>query len=354
MSAFEDHLGKISADTFKEVLFPQRGYERKEVLVGPSFGVDTSVIALGNGKAMAVSSDPLTLIPSLGMEASAWLSVHLTANDMATTGISPQYAQFVLNLPPTLSLEGFKEYWGHIHHQCKTLGVAITGGHTGQVAGQNSTLPGSVTMFLTASKREIITSNKARPGDVILVTKSAALSSTAILAQCFPKTVQDKCGVEVYHKACENFYRTSSLQDAILAAEILAPNAELKAMHDVTEGGILGAVYEMAIASQCGFTVNSDLIPVGPAVRAVAELFEIDPLYSIGTGAMIIAIKQGNEMRLINHLMANGIDATVIGEFSKPANGHKLITKDREKDFTFSGKDPYWTAFFQAVKEGLK
>ena len=354
MSAFEDHSGKISVDTFKEVLLPQQGRQREEVLVGPSFGVDTSVIALENGQALAVSSDPLTYIPSLGMEASAWLSVHLTANDMATTGITPQYAQFVLNLPPTLSLEGFKEYWGHVHRLCEEIGVAITGGHTGQVPGQNSTQPGAVTMFLTAAKKKIITSNNARPGDLIMVTKSAALSATAILARCFPETVKNKCGNEVYHKASENFYLTSSLRDAVLASEVLVPNTELRAMHDVTEGGILGAIHEMAIASNCDFIVNSELVPVSPAVRAVADIFEIDPRFCIGTGSMIMAVQPGSEIQLINHLAANGIDASVVGEFSKPGSKYKILENEQEKEFKFSGKDPYWEAFFKAMKEGLK
>src|SRR5664279_3098521 len=93
--------GKISANTFKDLVFNSCGYHRDEVLVGPQFGVDTAIIDIGNSNVLAVSSDPLTLIPSLGLKESAWLSVHLLANDMATTGFAPQFAQFVLNLPVT-------------------------------------------------------------------------------------------------------------------------------------------------------------------------------------------------------------------------------------------------------------
>lgn len=354
MSAFEDNTGKISASTFKDILLPNCGHERQEVLTGPSFGVDTSVIALGNGKAMAVSSDPLTLIPSMGMEASAWLSVQLTVNDMATTGMAPQYAQFVLNLPSTLSLASFREYWEHIHQLCKTLGIAITGGHTGQIEGQNSTISGAATMFLTGPETDMITSDHARPGDVIVVTKGAALTATAILAICYPETVKNGCGTEVYREACENFYRTSSLQDALLATEVLTPNVELSAMHDVTEGGLLGAISEMAIASGCGFLVNTDLLPVGPAVREVARIFEIDPHLCVGAGAMIMAVKEGEEQRLINHLTAHNIDATVVGKFQHPEEGCRILEGDREKSFTFDGRDPYWEAFFRAFNQGLK
>ena len=354
MSAFDDHSGKIAESTFKEVLLHRCGYARSEVMIGPSFGVDTALIDMQNGLALAVSSDPLSLIPSIGMEASAWLSVHLMANDMATTGFSPQYAQFVLNLPATLTLKSFKEYWGHIHRFCEALEVAITGGHTGQAEGQNSTLSGGGTMFLTAPRTDIITSNHARPGDLIVVTKEAALVSTAILALCFPQTVKNQLGLEVHEKACENFYRTSSLKEGILASEILAPNKELTAMHDVTEGGVLGAIHEMASASGCGFKVDHALLPVGPVVSSVARLFDIDPRFCVGAGSMIMAVKKGNESGLLSHLETHAIEASVVGEFLEGEQGPTIIENGEEKPLVMPGKDPYWQAFYKAFKAGLK
>lgn len=353
MSAFDDYSGKIADLTFKEVLLPRCGFRRNEVLVGPSYGVDTSVIDLGNGLAMAVTSDPLSLIPAIGMEASARLSVHLMANDMATTGMAPQYAQFVLNLPTSLSLDAFKEYWGHMHRFCKQLGVAITGGHTGQIEGQNSTISGGGTMFLIAPQKDIITSNHANPGDVIVVTKEAALTATSILAMCFPETVRNKVGEEMHQQACANFHRISSLEEAVRASEILIPNVELTAMHDVTEGGLLGAISEMAGASGCGFVIHNDLLPVSPVVQAVAEVFEIDPRFCVGAGSMIMAVKKGHESKLVAHLQAHAIEATVVGLFSAPHEGCRIIENEEEKPFTFNGKDPYWEAFFKAFNAGL-
>ena len=354
MSAFEDNLGKIAEPTFKEVLLHQCGYANSEVIVGPSFGVDTSIIDIGDGWALAVCSDPLSLIPAIGAEASAWLSVHLIANDMATTGFGPKYAQFVLNLPATMSMEAFKEYWGHIHRFCEALEVAITGGHTGQIEGQNSTISGGGTMFLTAPKSDIITSENANPGDVIVVTKEAALVSTSILALCFPQTVKNKLGQEIHQSACENFYHTSVLKEALLASEVLVPNIELTAMHDVTEGGILGAIGEMAGASGCGFRVDNELLPIGPVVEAVAGLFEIDPRFCVGAGSMIIAVKEGHESKLLAHLAAHSVEAAVVGKFSELSEGSKIIENGEEKPVVLHGKDPYWNAFYEAFKTGLK
>lgn len=354
MNSFNDYSGKISRGLFKDILQPQLGRQRKEVTVGPQYGVDTALIDLGNNLGMAVSSDPLSLIPSIGTKASAWLSVQLLANDMATTGFSPMYAQLMLNLPADISLPEFEEYWEYLHLFCEEINVAITGGHTCKVAGLHSTISGAGTMFLTAPLDEIVSSNGAQPSDMIVVTKEAALSSTSILAMSFPQTVQNKLGKEVYDIACENFYQTSSLQDAIHAKEILKPNSALKAMHDVTEGGVVGAIYEMAVASKCGFLIDDEKIPTGGAQQRIADLFDIDHRFCIGAGSMVIAVEKGKEKTLVDHLHRHSIKASVVGKMAPQEEGFKLLRHGKMENVSFDGTDPYWEAFFKAYQKGLK
>lgn len=354
MSAFEDSSGKINNKLFRDIIGPQNGRQRDEVITGPKFGVDTAVIDLGNGNGLATSSDPLSLIPSLGLKESAWLSVHLLVNDMATTGFAPQYAQFTLNLPTDFPLDKFKTYWAHIHAMCEELDIAITGGHTAQVPGQESTTPGGGTMFLQAPLDEIITSDGAEAGDKIVVTKESALVSSSILAKSFPKTVKEECGPKIYEQACENFYRTSSLQDALEATKVLAPKTELKAMHDVTEGGLLGGISELAEASGCGFRVDSDKLPVGKAPQKICDLFDIDHRLCVGAGSMIMAVAAGEEEALVDHLVDQSIPATMVGELTEKDEGITLIEDGKEEGFEFDGNDPYWNAFFKAMEKGWK
>lgn len=354
MGAFDNNSGKIGADHFRSILFPKLGRSRREVVKGAAFGVDTAVINLGNNLGLAVSSDPLSLIPALGLRESAWLSVQLMVNDMATTGFAPQYAQFVLNLSPDTSKEEFTEYWNYVHQFCDEAGIAITGGHTGQIPGQNSTIPGGGTMFLTAPLDQIITSDGAEPGDLIIVTKETALNSTAILAISFPETVKNKLGAEIHQTASDNFYRTSSLKDGLEAVKVTQPNVELKAMHDVTEGGVLGAIAEMAEASGCGFIVDDEKIPVSEAPKRIAQLFNIDHRFCVGAGSMIMAVKPGVERRLIEHLNRRGIPAVVVGEMTDTKSGRKIIVDGEEKEFIYSGVDPYWNAFYNALSAGWK
>lgn len=347
-------LGKIQNETFEKIIFNNCGRSRQEVSVGPAFGVDVSVVDLPNGLALASTSDPLSLIPSLGLEESAWLSVHLMANDMATTGFSPMYGQMVLNLPATFSREDFKTYWQYIHKFCKDIGVAITGGHTGFVEGQNSTISGGGTFSIVAPKKDILVSSNAKPTDVILVTKECALSSTSILGMSFPEIIKKRLGKEVFEESCKNFYKTSSLKDALAAAGTETKHADVTAMHDVTEGGVLGAIYELIRASGSGAQIYNELLPVGDVQKQICDLFSIDPRFSIGAGSMIITCKKGSEQDVIQRLKKEDIACTVVGEITKKEEGIKLMEDGVNGELPYPSEDPYWRAFFEAFNSGWK
>lgn len=350
----KDKLGKIDHNLLANIIQIKCGYQRNEVRVGPRFGVDVSVVDLPGGMAIAITSDPLSLIPSLGLEESAWLSVHLMANDMATTGFTPMYGQFVLNLPATFSKQDFKTYWNYIHKFCADIGIAITGGHTGFIEGQNSTIAGGGTFFTVAPQGQLLTSQNARPGDIILVTKQCALSSTSILAMSFPETVKNKAGNETYQKACGMFYETSSLKDALTAVGKHTRYHDVTAMHDVTEGGVLGAIYELVCASDNGAVVFNDQIPVGKIQEDVCAIFSIDPRYCVGAGSMIMTCKKDKALLVTERLNTENIPCCAVGEIKEKENGIKLMENDRETDLMYLEEDPYWAAFFKAFRQGWK
>ncbi|AEI49624.1 AIR synthase family protein [Runella slithyformis] len=350
----KNDTGKITDEAFKNLVYPFCGASRPEVRIGPNFGTDISIIELPNGYEMALTSDPLSYIPNLGTEESAWLSVHLMANDMATTGVAPQYAQFVLNLPSYVSEADFQAYWQYIHRFCRQIGVAITGGHTGRFEGMNSTIAGGGTMIAIAEKGKMLCSQYAQPGNDIIVTKQAALIATSILARCFPNTVKEKCGVSAFQEASDLFYQTSSLTEGLTASAFNdSEGLSVTAMHDVTEGGILGAIYEMAVASRCGTEVEISLLPIGTVAKSVCDLFGIDPAYSVGAGSMVMAVKPEKTPQLIQKLSTEGISATRVGRFVSPENGINKITSSGESRIIPPLKDPYWAAFFKALNQGL-
>ncbi|WP_339924950.1 AIR synthase-related protein [uncultured Cyclobacterium sp.] len=346
-----EKVGKIDERLLGDFITSHCGRPNKNISVGPGFGIDVSIVELPGGQSMALTSDPLSLIPTLGLQESAWLSVHLMANDMATTGFAPQYGQFVLNLPATLSQSDFKIYWQYIHEYCAAIGVAITGGHTGFVEGQNSTIAGGGTFICIAPKEQLLATPKAQVGDSILITKGAAISSAAILAMSFPKMVTNKLGKAVFQEAEASFQQTSSIKDALIATG----NPEEKnvtAMHDVTEGGVLGAIYELATAANCGAEINEDLIPVGEVQAAVCQLFSLDPNHCIGAGAMLITCKKEQVIKIKHRLANENIDCTEIGRLTAADKGILIDKAGIKTPMIYQSTDPYWEAFFGAYKKG--
>ena len=350
----ENETGKISDDFFKSQIFPYCGHPRREVKIGPHFGTDISIIELPNGFEMALTSDPLSYIPALGLEESARLSVHLMANDMATTGVAPQYAQFVLNLPTSVSATDFQIYWQHIHAFCHAIGVAITGGHTGRFEGIQSTIAGGGTMIAVAEKGKMLCSQFAQPGQDIVVTKQAALIATSILARSFPHTVKNHCGTDIWQKASDLFDQTSCLKEGLIASAFNEQEGiAVTAMHDVTEGGMLGAIYEMAMASQLGAEVDEEALPIGDVSQSVCDFFKIDPAYSVGAGAMVMAVWPDKTAELLRQLKNEGIDASKTGTFRPKEQGIRLHTKYGMESIIPPDTDPYWGAYFNAFNQGL-
>lgn len=344
--------GKIEPHFFKQFIQCKCGKDRQEVRIKPQFGVDVSVIDLNPHQSLAVASDPISLIPSLGLQESAWLSVQLTANDIATTGYAPLFGQFILNLPKSLSATDFQTYWEAIHRYCDDIGIAITGGHTSFIEGQHTTTPGGATFMTLGEKNNILTSTQAEPGDVLLVTKTCAISSSAILAMSFPETVKNKVGLEYYLHALESFYKLSCLKDALQAVN--STENGVTAMHDVTEGGVLGAIYEMAIASNNGAIIYDQQLPIHEAQSAVCEVFSLDPRRCIGAGSLIIACKKEAVEKIKSSLKKEEIPCVEVGNITPQREGIRLIEGHHKSPLIYHQKDPYWNAFFKAIKSGWK
>lgn len=345
--------GKISKDLLKRVIQPRLGSPKgmKDILVGPDTGLDNAVIRLGHGKVLVGKTDPLSWIPKLGPRESAWLSIHHVASDFLTSGIRPQYAFFDFNLPPGVTDRQFREYWNSLHVEMTALGITVAGGHTGRYEGCDFTIVGGATLLGIGDERQYFVPGMAKIGDAIVVTKGAAIECTAILAKMFPKTVSIKLGRAILERSSKYFPMISVVKEAIVAVEKIGRNGGLTSLHDVEEGGLISAICEVAIASENGFSISKEKIPISEVSREICKLFGIsDPYSAIGGGSLILTVNPDKSKKIVDVLAHAGLRASVVGTMEPRKNGFKII--DDPTKVRYPASDPYWKAYWKASTAG--
>lgn len=349
-----NELGKFPIDLIENLVYKKLGTNRNEVLQGPGHGRDNAVISLGNNQVLVSTADPLSVIPALGFEDSAYISVHLLASDLATCGFSPQFLMVNLNLPPQMTDDQFTMYWNRFSLECEKLGVSIIGGHTGRYVGSDYTVVGGGVMMTVAPADQYLASTMAQAGDVVMMTKGVAVASTAILSRVFPQTVEAHFGHNFLKRSQKYLERFSVVKDALAAASVGLRDNGVTAMHDVTEGGLLGALYELSQASNVSLNVNLDNAIVTPEAKGICELFQLSPYSALSEGTLLLTVKPHKVDAVQQALDTKDVASAVIGEVTEPKQGSWVTSKDQRAPLQKPEADPYWAAYWKATKEGWK
>ncbi len=345
--------GKVTRDFFRNVIYPNLGKSRNEVLVGPSAGVDVSIIKIASNEVLVTTTDPISLIPEIGAVDSAWLSVNLIASDLATSGFRPQYAIFDLNLPPVMSDSELETYWKAISRECERLGISIVGGHTGRFEGLDFTIIGAGSMFSIGSSSAYVTSKDASIGDRLIVTKGAAIASTGILSRVFPNSIRENLGDAMVQRGWNYLKQTTVVDEALTAIKVGIHSDGVSAMHDTTEGGVLSAIFELASASSLGARVEFEKIPLSQETRSICNLFGMNPMISLGEGCLIIACNPSKSTELITAIQGIGISAADVGVLVTPDRGINTVSVEGvETPIKYPVTDPYWDAYYAAKHNG--
>src|SRR3989475_11685553 len=239
-------LGKPSRETLASTVWRFTGARSRAVIVGPTPGVDVAVLDIGEGRVLVANCDPISLIPSLGPEDSATMSLYEVASDVATSGQSPRYVMLDLNLPPDLSDQVLSRYWKSINKTCLQLGVSILGGHTGRFEGCDYSIIGGATMWTTCRRNEFLTSSMASNGDDLIFTKSAAYGATSVLTRAFPRTVRKHLGSSLFEKAWKYMRGTNTVNDSLSAVKGGNHPRGGKTIHHVSGSGSLAAIMDLA------------------------------------------------------------------------------------------------------------
>ncbi len=341
-------LGKITPDLFKEIIYPALGCKSNDVLVGPRNGVDIAITKIG-GKVIATTTDPVFVVKEYGFEKAGWFAIHILVSDAVTSGLLPKFLSIDLNLPLEINKEELKLLWNTIHRECASMGIAVISGHTARYTGCNYPMVGGATVIAVGEENEYITPCDAKPGDDIVVTKGAAIEAAGLFAATFPEKVRSAIGEELFKEADKLFFEMSVVKDALLAREIGLREEGVTSMHDATEGGVLGGLYEVAKASGVGMKINIDDIILRPEVKAICEKFGMDPYISISEGSLIITVRPRKTEALVKHLRSNGIDVSVCGKIT---SGSEIAVEGPGGTMMLEhpSTDPFWGAFAAAFE----
>jgi len=343
-------VGKVSSRIFDEIILPQLGKQRDDILVGPQHGVDVGVIDLGNGKVMAMSTDPVFIVPPYGWERSAWFAVHILASDTSVSGLRPTHMTIDLNLPLGVERDQLEIMWSVIHRESEKIGMSIVSGHTGRYEGCNYPMVGGATVFAVGLADQYVTPAMARPGNQVIITKGAAIEATGLFAVTFPQKVAAEYGEATARAAEEVFWQMSVVEDALTAASVGVREKGVTAMHDATECGIWGGLAEIAQASGVGLAIEKNEIILQDAVEKVCRLFDIDPFTSISEGTLILTCQPEKGKEIIDRLAEKGIPASMVGEVLDAEQGTKYFQDGTEHLLVHPEVDPFWVAFGKAAE----
>lgn len=342
-------VGKISPEIFDEVIYHRLGKKRDSVLVGPKNGVDAGIIDIGGGKVLALTTDPFFIVPQYGWERAAWFAVHILASDITTTGLPPQYMSIDLNLPMSITKDELEQMWNAVHSECEKLGITIVTGHTGKYDGCNYPMVGGCTLMSIGPKDAYITPAMAEVGDAVIMTKGCAIEASGIFAVTFKEKIAKNFGQQFADEAEDIFYQMSTVREALSLANIGVRKNGITAMHDATECGVYGGLFEIAQASRVGIVVEKEKIILSETVKIICDLFDMDPYISISEGTLLATCKPHKVDEALQTLTDENIDAAVIGEIVPAGEGRKLIEAGQEKPLEHPQVDPFWGAFAREI-----
>jgi hydrogenase maturation factor len=304
-------LGKLPIEILKGTVLRMTGAPSKKVMISPKAGADFALIRLRRG-CMVVSSDPITgVVSNIGRYA-----VNVSANDIATSGNRPQFMESVVLLPEGTTRKELETIANQIHTSAKNLGISIVGGHT-EVTPRLDRPIIMVTAFSFVD--DFVSSDGARVGDSMLITKTAGLEGTVIIAGesarlglGIPKGLVRRA--EVLEK------NLSVVEEGVAAFK----TGHVHAMHDCTEGGVLGAAYEMSLVSDVGFELDEGKVPVAAETREICNAVSADPLRLIGSGSLLLAV-ESSKVDKVMRVLRRVSSATEIGRFT--AKGNRVLRR---------------------------
>jgi hydrogenase maturation factor len=321
--------GKLPPELLRGLVLGRLGARRAETLVPAALGIDAAVITLDADWACVLTCDPITTASS----GAGRLAVHVVCNDLAAMGAEPVGVLATLLFPAGTHASTIGELVAEIDATARALHVEVLGGHTEVTPGLSAPLV--VMSGVGKARRDrVLTAGGGRPGAALVLTKAAALEGSHVLAADMTSRLHQLGLSDAVVEEARSYGQELSVVAEARRAAVLGATA----MHDPTEGGVVGALWEMAEASGCGFRVSVAAIPVRPATLEVCAALRVDPLRLIASGALLIACADGAAM--VSGLAEHGTEAAHIGALTPLETGRVLVHPDGYEELVASvGRD---------------
>lgn len=311
--------GKVPESVLKRSVLQQIHNRREEVILGAGVGEDCAILALPEDEVFVVSTDPITgTARDAGM-----LAVQVTANDLASAGAEPVAVLVSALLPEGTEEAEIRELMRQTETACETLHMEIAGGHTEITRAVNQPVL-TVTGIGRVKRGGIVTTGGAKPGQDVVVSKWIGLEGTSIIAKEKETELLTRFPSHMIETA-KGFDRYLS----IVPEAATAGKSGVSAMHDVTEGGIFGALWELAESSGVGLEIDWKRIPVRQETIEICEFFEINPYELISSGSLLMVTDDG--FGLVRELEAIQIPAAVIGKVRE--GNDRVVINGEERRF---------------------
>lgn len=312
-------IGKVPENVLKRSVMKQLHYKRDEVILGPGIGEDCAALALAEDEILVMSTDPITgTAKDIGK-----LAIQITANDLASAGAEPIGVMLTILLPDGTREIALKRIMEQMECACREAKMQILGGHTEVTAVVKQPVV-NVAGVAKAKKGSLISTAGARAGMDIVVSKWVGIEGTMIFAKEKEAELKEHFPADFVDTAIGFDRYLSVVPEAAVATQ-----SSVAAMHDVTEGGLFGALWEMAEASGVGLEIDLKKIPIRQETVEICEYFDVNPYGLISSGMMLMASADGNALVLA--LQEAGIPATVIGKATE--GNDRVIIRDEERRF---------------------
>jgi hydrogenase expression/formation protein HypE len=315
-------IGKVPASYLRE-LWDRHPPTDPSVIFGPGIGRDVAVLDAGD-RYLVAKTDPITF----ASDRIGWYAVHVNANDIACSGALPSWFLATLLLPSEeASPDLIESIYEQMTKACDAIGADLVGGHTEVTHGINRPIVMGCLLGLV-DKDDLITTAGARPGDSLLLTGGIPIEGTAIIAHEWSAKLGDRFSQEFLAR-CRQLLFDPGIS-VLPAARVAVDLAEVHAMHDPTEGGLATGLWELAQASGVDLEVDVHAIPLIPEGDALCQALDIDPLATIASGALLLAVEPTTAAPLLSAYHRQGIRCQSIGAVVE-GSGAVSIIEDGER-----------------------